>query len=314
MKQQRSLKSYLLILLKGMGMGAADVVPGVSGGTIAFITEIYEELIKSLKSINFGAVKTLFTQGVFSFWKQINGNFLLAVFAGVLISIFTLAAVLEQWLENNPILVWSFFFGLIIASDVYVAGKIDHWNWQKAMALVMGVAAAYLISSLTPATTPETWWFVIFSGAIAICAMILPGISGAFILLLLGKYQFIIAAVNDLNIFIMAVFAAGAVVGLISFSNLLSWLLDKFHDITISVLSGFMIGSLFKIWPWKHTVSTFVDRHGETQPLKQQNVLPEQFEALTGGDAQLVAAIGMALAGMVLILVIEWISYRKKAT
>jgi putative membrane protein len=210
--------------------------------------------------------------------------------------------------------VWSFFFGLIIASAVYVARKIDHWNWQKAMALVMGVAAAYLISSLTPATTPETWWFVIFSGAIAICAMILPGISGAFILLLLGKYQFIIAAVNDLNIFIMAVFAAGAVVGLISFSNLLSWLLDKFHDITISVLSGFMIGSLFKIWPWKHTVSTFVDRHGETQPLKQQNVLPEQFEALTGGDAQLVAAIGMALAGMVLILVIEWISYRKKAT
>ncbi|MDZ7774524.1 MAG: DUF368 domain-containing protein [Bacteroidales bacterium] len=314
MKQQRSLKSYLLILLKGMGMGAADVVPGVSGGTIAFITGIYEELIKSLKSINFGAVKTLFRQGVFSFWKQINGNFLLAVFAGVLISIFTLAAILEQWLENNPILVWSFFFGLIIASAVYVARKIDHWNRQKAMALVMGVAAAYLISSLTPATTPETWWFVFFSGAIAICAMILPGISGAFILLLLGKYQFIIAAVNDLNIFIMAVFAAGAVVGLISFSNLLSWLLDKYHDITISVLSGFMIGSLFKIWPWKHTVSTFVDRHGETQPLKQQNVLPEQFEALTGGDAQLVAAIGMVLAGMVLILAIEWISYRKKAT
>lgn len=309
---QPGFKNFLLILVKGMGMGAADVVPGVSGGTIAFISGIYEELIKSLKSINLVALKVLFSKGVISFWKHINGSFLLAVFAGVLISVFTLASMLERWLENSPIMVWSFFFGLIIASAVYVARKIGNWNWRKVVALISGIVVAYLITSLTPATTPETWWFVLLSGAIAICAMILPGISGAFILLLLGKYQYIIGAVNDLNIFVLAVFAVGAVVGLISFSNLLSWLLDKFHDITISVLAGFMIGSLFKIWPWKHTVSTFTDRHGEIQPLVQENVLPAQFETLTGNDAQLIAAVGMALAGIGLILAIELVSYRKK--
>ena len=305
-------KSWILLALKGVGMGAADVVPGVSGGTIAFITGIYEKLIYSLKSINAKAVQTLFRDGFGDLWNMINGNFLVAVFAGILISIFTLASVLERLLENNPILVWSFFFGLILASAVYISKEIKSWDIKKVIALLAGVGAAYLITQLTPATTTEALWFVFLSGAVAICAMILPGISGAFILLLMGKYQFILGAVNELNVIILGTFAIGAVVGLLSFSHLLGWLLKHFHDITISALAGIMIGSLFKIWPWKHTLSTFTDRHGETQPLVQENVWPAQFEALTGNAPQLWPALGLALAGIVLILFIEYISTDKK--
>lgn len=305
-------KSWLLLVLKGMGMGAADVVPGVSGGTIAFITGIYEKLIYSLKSINAKAVQILFRDGFGPLWSRVNGNFLVAVFAGIFISIFTLASVLERLLENNPVLVWSFFFGLILASAVYIGKEIKSWDIKKVIALLAGIGAAYLITQLTPATTTEALWFVFLSGAVAICAMILPGISGAFILLLMGKYQFILGAVNELNVIVLGTFAVGAVIGLLSFSHVLGWLLKHFHDVTISALAGIMIGSLFKIWPWKHTLSTFTDRHGETQPLVQENVLPAQFEALTGNDAQLWPALGLALAGILLILMIEWISTDKK--
>ena len=307
-------KSWILLVLKGMGMGAADVVPGVSGGTIAFITGIYEKLIYSLKSINAKAVQILFKEGFGPLWKRVNGNFLVAVFAGIFISIFTLASVLERLLENNPVLVWSFFFGLILASAVYIGKEIKSWDIKKVIALLAGVGTAYLITQLTPATTTEALWFVFLSGAIAICAMILPGISGAFILLLMGKYKFILEAVNELNVIILGAFAIGAVIGLLSFSHVLGWLLKHFHDITISALAGIMIGSLFKIWPWKHTLSTFTDRHGETQPLVQENVLPTQFEALTGNEAQLWPALGLALAGILLILIIEWISIGKKSS
>lgn len=305
-------KSWILLVLKGMGMGAADVVPGVSGGTIAFITGIYEKLIYSLKSINAKAVQVLFREGIGPLWNRVNGNFLVAVFAGILISIFTLASFLEKMLENNPVLVWSFFFGLILASAVYISKEIKSWDIKKVIALLAGVGASYLITQLTPATTTEALWFVFLSGAVAICAMILPGISGAFILLLMGKYQFILGAVNELNVIVLGTFAVGAVIGLLSFSHVLGWLLKHFHNITISALAGIMIGSLFKIWPWKHTLSTFTDRHGETQPLVQENVLPAQFEALTGNDAQLWPALGLAVAGILLILIIEWISTDKK--
>ena len=301
----RKLINYIVLTLKGMGMGAADVVPGVSGGTIAFITGIYEELVYSIKSIDAGAVKHLFKQGVGAFWKQINGNFLVAVFLGILISVFSLANLLEHLLQMYPILVWSFFFGLIIASAIYVAKKITHWNLQKAAGLIGGVLVAYIITELTPAQTPEATWFIFISGALAICAMILPGISGAFILLLLGKYQFAIEAVGNLDISVLGILVVGALVGLISFSNLLSWLLRKYHDVTIAVLSGFMIGSLNKIWPWKKTVTTFVDRHGEIQPLVQKNVLPSDFAAHTGQDPLLLQALIMGVAGFAMIFIIE---------
>jgi len=310
--KNRNLKDYTILVLKGMGMGAADVVPGVSGGTIAFITEIYEELINSIKSINLTSLKKIFSENIPRFWNSINGNFLASVFLGILISVFTLAGFLETWLREEPILVWSFFFGLILASAVYVARKITTWDWKKVVALLLGIVAAYLITTLTPAKTSDAYWFVFISGAIAICAMILPGISGSFILLLLGKYQFILAAINDLNLVILGIFAVGALIGLISFSNLLSWLLRKFHDITVATLAGFMIGSLFKVWPWKETVSTFIDRHGETQPLVQKNVLPAQFEAVTGDDARLTFAILIALAGIAIILGMEALTKSRK--
>ena len=311
MAKKRGFKEYLLLLLKGAGMGAADIVPGVSGGTIAFITEIYEELVNSIKSINLTSFRKIFAEGISEFWGSINGNFLISVFAGILISVFTLANLLETLLQDEPILVESFFFGLIIASAVYVAKKITNWNWQKVVAIIAGIIVAYFITSLTPAQTSEAYWFVFISGALAICAMILPGISGAFILLILGKYQFILGAVNDLNLAVIAIFAVGALVGLISFSNVLSWFLRKFHDITIAVLSGFMIGSLYKIWPWKRTVSTFKDSHGELQPLLEKNILPGQFECATSQSAQLFPAILAAAAGILLILIIAKITKSK---
>jgi len=295
-----------------MGMGAADVVPGVSGGTIAFITQIYEELVNSIKSINLESVKLLFSGKLAAFWRAVNGRFLVSVFLGILISVFSLARLLEYVLDHHPVLVWSFFFGLIIASAIYIAGKIKRWSVGKVVALILGIAVAYAITMLTPAQTPQAWWFIFLSGALAICAMILPGISGAFILLLLGKYAFVIEAVGNLDLAVLGILAAGALVGIISFSNLLSWFLRNFHDLTIAVLSGFMIGSLNKVWPWKRTIQTYVDSHGEVQPLVQDNVLPTDFAAHTGADPLLLQAILLAVIGFGLIFIIEGLTRSKK--
>ena len=292
-----------------MGMGAADVVPGVSGGTIAFITGIYEELINSVKGINLKAVKLFLTGRWRSFWKQINGNFLLAVFAGIAISVLSLAKVLEYLLEHQPVLIWSFFFGLVLASSFVVSRKVIGWRYPKIVALMAGIGIAFYITSVTPTTTTEASWFVIFSGGLASCAMILPGISGSFILLLLGKYSFALHAVNERIILDLLLLGAGAVTGLILFANLLSWLLKKFHDITIAVLVGFMIGSLNKIWPWKETLKTIVVE-GELKPLIEKNILPS---VVNPGD-QFWMALLMAIAGIALILIIEIGLTRNKNT
>lgn len=310
---KKTFSEYLIIALKGMGMGAADVVPGVSGGTIAFITGIYEELVFSIKSINAEAIKRIFNNGLLDFWKAINGNFLFSVFFGVLISVFSLARLLEYLLINYPIFVWSFFFGLIIASAIYIAGKIKKWNIARLLSLFSGIAIAYLITQISPAQTTEAYWFIFLSGAIAVCAMILPGISGAFILLLLGKYQFILGAIGELNALILGIFVLGTIAGLISFSNILSWFLKKYHDATIALLAGFMIGSLNKVWPWKETTETFIDRHGEVQPLVQENILPSTYESISGESSFLLYAIAAAIIGFTLIFIIEYLSnYMKK--
>lgn len=309
----RSIKEYLVIALKGVGMGAADVVPGVSGGTIAFITGIYEELVSSIKSINIAAARTLFKDGIKSFWQAVNGTFLLVLVAGILVSVLSLARVLEYILINHPVLIWSFFFGLILASAVFVAKKIGRWNLQTGISMLVGAVAAFLITSISPAETTEAYWFIFLSGALAICAMILPGISGSFILLLLGKYQFILNAVNEGKLDILAVLIIGAIVGIISFANLLSWLLKLYHHLTIALLAGFMIGSLNKIWPWKVTVETYTDSHGELMPLVEQNVFPGRFHDLTQQDPQLLFAALLALAGIGLILLFELLSREKKA-
>lgn len=303
-------RNYLLLILRGCAMGAADVVPGVSGGTIAFITGIYEELIDSIKGIDLQAVKLLLKLKFADFWKKVNGNFLLSVVLGIAISIFSLAKLMTWLLEHHPIYIWSFFFGLIIASSVLVAKEIKQWNIFTVIALIAGACAAYTITVMTPAETPNTWWFIILSGAIAICAMILPGISGAFILLLMGKYSYILGAVSSLNIGVILLFIVGAIAGIISFSHLLSWLLKNYHTLTVSLLTGFMVGSLNKVWPWKETIQTYIDSHGVEKALVETNISPLRFGELTQTDPLLWQAIVMCIAGFFLIWGIEAIGRR----
>ncbi len=293
-------------------MGAADVVPGVSGGTIAFITGIYEELINSIKSINLTAIKLLLSFKLAEFWKAINGTFLLSVFIGIGISVFSLAKGLEYLLHHFPILVWSFFFGLIVASAIYVARSIKRWKADTIIGGLTGIVIAYLITIITPAEANTSYWFIFISGSIAICAMILPGISGSFILVLLGMYKFILSAVGDMNLAVILTFLMGAAVGIIAFSNVLSWLLKKYHNTTIAVLAGFMVGSLNKVWPWKEVTQTIIDRHGELKPIAERNILPGTYEQITGNEALLLGALICVVAGFALIFVVEGIG--KKLT
>lgn len=288
-------------------MGAADVVPGVSGGTIAFITGIYEELINSIKSINLTALKLLFSFKIAEFWKAINGSFLISVFIGIGISVFSLAKGLEYLLHHYPILVWSFFFGLIVASAIYVARSIKNWNAGTVISGIAGIAIAYAITVLSPAEANTAYWFVFVSGMIAICAMILPGISGSFILVLLGMYKFILGAVGDLNLVVIGIFLLGAAIGIIAFSNVLSWLLKKYHNLTIAMLAGFMVGSLNKVWPWKEVTEQIKDRHGEWKTIAERNIMPGNYEHITGHEAWLAGAIALAVVGFVLIFVVEGI-------
>ena len=299
---KRTINDYGLLLLKGIAMGAADVVPGVSGGTVAFIVGIYEELINSIKSINPTNLKLLFTFRIAAFWKAINANFLLALVSGIGISIFSLAKLITYLLENQPVLVWSFFFGLVLSSTYFVAKTITQWDWKTYLFFIIGTVGAYFITVATPTETPSTLFFIFLCGAIALCAMILPGISGSFILVLLGKYFYIMNAVKSLNILIMFVFVCGAFIGITSFSNVLSFLLKKYHNTTIATLAGFMLGSLNKVWPWKETIETFTDSHGKIKPLVEENILP---------NSHLWEGLGLIVFGIVLVYVLEKLSQKK---
>ena len=309
---KRNIKDYLIIALKGMGMGAADVVPGVSGGTIAFITGIYQELINSIKSVNMKSLKLLLQLKIKDFWTAVNGTFLLSLFIGIGISVLSLAKILKHLLENQPILIWSFFFGLIVASAIFVGKNIKRWSVGKVISLLIGAVIAYLITIISPAEANTSYWFIFVSGAIAICAMILPGISGSFILVLLGMYKFILQSVSDLKLAVIAVFMGGAAIGIVAFSNILSWLLKKYYELTIAMLAGFMIGSLNKVWPWKEVVETFVDRHGEIKPLVEKNILPGTYEQITGNEALLLYSILLAVAGFLVIVLFERFSKAEK--
>ncbi len=287
------------VAFKGACMGAADVIPGVSGGTIAFIMGIYGELLNSIKSINGEAFRLFFSGKFVAFWKHINGTFLASLFAGILISVFSLARLMKYLLEFHPILLWSFFFGLILASAVYILKGLDKWNVQNIISLLAGVATGAFICLASSGQTPDELWFIFLSGAIAICAMILPGISGSFILLLLGKYEFVMSAVSSLNIPVLLVFALGCAVGIVSFSHFLSWLLKKYYMLTIALLSGFMLGSLLKVWPWK----TPGAEEGFDFP-----ALPGTYAEVTGADPLLWQSIGFMLLGLAIVLVIEFIA------
>lgn len=280
--------NYLLVSLKGMCMGAADVVPGVSGGTIAFMTGIYETLVGSINSIDATAVKLLFTGKIRDFWKHINGTFLVFLAAGILISVFSLAKLMQFLLATHPIQTWAFFFGLIVASSIFILKGIKGWRWQEFLILAIGIVTGAVVCTLSPTETPDSLWFIFICGAIAICAMILPGVSGSFILLILGKYEYIMGTISGLtsgqfghNLLVLGVFGAGAVVGLLSFSKFLHWLLGRWHKQTLLALAGFIIGSLVKVWPWSNI---------ETAP---------------GTDLHIWGAVCFALAGLILVTGIE---------
>ena len=305
----RKIKDYIVIGLKGMAMGSADVVPGVSGGTIAFISGIYEELLSSISNINLDLFKTLKDEGFKSAWKKLNGNFLLALFTGIFISVISLAKAIKYLLENEPILLWSFFFGLVLASIIYIAKQIKKWNFIAILVLIIGAFTAYYITTLNPLVSENSsLLFMFIAGALAICAMILPGISGAFILVLLGAYKPILSAVSGKDLKTIAVVGLGAIVGLLSFSKILKWLFNHYKDYTLAVLTGFIIGSLNKIWPWKETITWRTNSHGEQVPFNQQSVLPSNFD----GDAQLLIAVLLALVGFALILGMERLAVQKK--
>lgn len=305
----RKIKDYLIIGLKGVAMGAADVVPGVSGGTIAFISGIYEELLQSISNINLGLFKTLKNEGFSKAWKQLNGNFLISLFIGIFVSILSLAKIISWLLENHPILVWSFFFGLVSASIIYIAKQIKKWHAISFILLIIAALVAYKITILPPLVSENSSiLFLFLAGAIAICAMILPGISGSFILVLLGAYKPILAAVSVRDIKVIVVVGLGAIVGLLSFSRLLKWLFANYKNFTLAALTGFIIGSLNKIWPWKKILTYRMNSHGEQVPFNEQSISPFSYE----GDPQLLYATLLAILGFSVILLLEKLANKPK--
>lgn len=299
---QRSKKDYAILAGKGMLMGAADAVPGVSGGTVAFITGIYEELIYSIRQCGPEALKILFTQGVKAFWSHINGTFLLTLVSGILISLLTLARVVLFLLDQYPVLLWSFFFGLILASTWSVMRHTGRLSLNVVAVFALGTVLALQITSMTPSVTEPGYLMIFVSGMIAICAMILPGISGSFILLLLGMYAPVLMALKGFQLDFIGVFVMGCVIGLLSFSRFLSWAFAHYRVLTLSLLGGFMLGSLNMVWPWKYTLSYSINSLGNEA---QKNVLPNTFFDLTGQDPLTLAAIALMLVGMFLVLMLD---------
>ncbi len=305
---KRSLKDYIVISLKGMAMGAADVVPGVSGGTIAFISGIYEELLNSISSFNFNLLKVYKKEGFKQVWNIVNGSFLLALFIGISISVLSLAKLIETLLENHPIVIWSFFFGLVLASIIYIGKQITTWTIGSILCLILGGILAFYITTLNPMVSENSSpWFLFLVGMIAICAMILPGISGSFILVLLGAYKPVLNALNTRDFFSIIIFMLGAVVGLVTFSRILKWLFSTYKNYTLATLTGFIIGSLNKIWPWQEIISWRTNSKGVEVPLSTTSVSPFSFE----GDPQLMMAILLATIGFGLILLLEKLAVKK---
>lgn len=298
-----------LLFAKGMAMGAADVVPGVSGGTIAFITGIYDELLRSIAQVPL-ALRQLLRGRVREAWQTANARFLLVLLGGVLCSVLSLARLIGWLLVHQPILLWSFFFGLILVSVWLVGRQVSRWHLPGIVSLLLGVALAWWITVAAPMQWGHDPLSLVLAGAIAICAMILPGISGSFLLVLMGLYGFILEALIHLDLGVLGLFAAGCIAGLLSVAHLLSWLLTHARNLTLNFLTGLMIGSLNKVWPWKETLSWRTDRHGLQQPLLEQAVLPGRYAELTAQDPQLWPALALALAAIVLVLGLEYLAHR----
>lgn len=320
----KGLKKYLLTSVKGACMGAADVIPGVSGGTIAFIMGIYDEFVGSIASIDAEAVKMVFKGRFRDFWKHINGNFLLSLVIGIGVSVVALAGLMQMLLSDYPIQTWAFFFGLIVASSIFILKGISGWKVREGALLAFGVVLGAVVCTLSPTNTPDDLWFIFLSGAIAICAMVLPGISGSFILLILGKYQYIMTRITELtsgvnmghNILVMGVFMIGAVVGILGFSKFLRWLLSRWHKETLIVLAGFIIGSLVKVWPWTNTEAIIKSQFPDVAKSFGETALPAGIIDQYAGsiDMQVASAVLFAVIGFLIVIGIEYAGAMKASS
>ena len=313
----RRLKDYIMIGVKGACMGAADVIPGVSGGTIAFITGIYDEFVGSIAKVDAEAVRLLLKGKIREFWNHINGWFLLSVVAGIGVSVISLAGLMQMLLNDHPIQTWAFFFGLIVASSLFILRGISGWKARDVLMVVLGTVLGVTVCTLSPTQTPDALWFIFLSGALAICAMILPGISGSFILLILGKYEYIMGVITGLvsgedftgNLLIMAVFMVGAVVGILGFSKFLHWLLARWHKETLIVLAGFIIGSLVKVWPWSNAEAIVCSQFPEVAAIAENlhTSLPAEViePYMASADLHIGGAILFAVIGFSLVSGVE---------
>jgi putative membrane protein len=305
---RRRFVDYLGLYARGFAMGASDIVPGVSGGTMALILGIYEELLSSIRAVlNREALGHALRLRLKKALDLIPWPFLLSVALGIFSAVLTMSYVLEWILERYPSLLWGFFFGLVVASIFTVSRRVEKWGAGPIVGLIVGAVGTFFLVGAVPVQTPNTWWFFFLSGALAISAMVLPGISGAFILVLLGKYQTLLSAVTSLDIAPLFWVVAGAGVGIVSFAQFLGWLFKRFHDVTVAVLVGMLVGSLRKLWPWKETLQTMLDRHGKEIPLAERNILPAALTWEVG------ATILLAVLGFVLIWQLTaWADRREK--
>jgi len=307
------VREAILIFLRGVAMGAADVVPGVSGGTIAFISGIYDRLLAAIAACTPDKLLWLARGRFRETWKAIDGGFLFTLLAGILCSIATLARLISYLLAEHDLLLWSFFFGLIVVSVYLVGREIERWNLWTIGAAAAGCGFAYLITVATPMALSVTPLTLFMGGSIAICAMILPGISGSFILLLLGLYSGVLNAVKSFDVTLLGCFMLGCVVGILSFSRLLSWLLGHARNITLAFLTGLLVGSLNKVWPWKETLSWRTNSHGEQVPVLQNNLLPAQYQSISGEPSLWQAGLALMALAVVLVLLLDWWGRRSAA-
>lgn len=300
------------VFLRGAAMGAADIVPGVSGGTIAFITGIYFRLLEAVNAVPSAVGGSLLKGHFKTFWQRCDGTFLATLLAGILVSIITLASAISFALQQYPILIWSFFFGLIVASVWHVSNQLQNKRPTLLLPFVIGVLFAWWVSGLSGTQlSPSALWFL-GAGALAICAMILPGISGSFILVILGMYAPVLAAIKTPELASLGLFSLGCLIGLLSVARLITWAFHHFHDHVLALLIGFMVGALNKVWPWKETITWRTNSAGEQVPLNEVSISPFSYAEMSGQSAQLGAAVGLMVSGVVLVLLVEWLGARKR--
>ncbi len=297
-----SFKEAVLLFFKGICMGSADIIPGVSGGTIALITGIYENLLNAIKSIGLNAVKKLLQFDLKGVLQEIHIRFLISLCLGIGIAVMSLARLMNFLLHNYPVFTWSLFFGLIAASILLVGKKVNNWLGGPAIWFILGTAIAYFIVSMIPVSTPEDLWFIFITGVVGICAMILPGLSGAFILLILGKYEFITRTFKNPflweHIIIIMVFGAGMATGILMFSRVVSYFLDRHPNVMMAFLTGLMAGAMQKIWPWKQVIETKIIR-GKSHDIVMQNILPQNI------DADFFIAVSLAAIGFIIVILLD---------